>query len=188
MVSARDSQRLEAILAKLPEEDSNLVKEYISTDFLTGVYNRKKYDYDLKLIVHMSERSSKGASFLMVDVDNFKKYNDTHGHKEGDILLKRITECITDSLRDYDALHIYRYGGEEFVILIPDSTTKDGIIIANRLRCNVQEKCEVTVSIGVSHYREISKTIEELEKNADKALYNAKNTGKNRVILYGTFQ
>jgi diguanylate cyclase (GGDEF)-like protein len=98
--------------------------------------------------------------------------------------LRDVTNCIENNLRDYDKTHIYRYGGEEFVVIIPYISNKSALIIGERLRKNVKQTSGVAVSIGISHYRENAKNLQGLIDNADKALYQAKGTGRDRVVVY----
>ena len=98
--------------------------------------------------------------------------------------LRTVTQNIEQSLRNYDKIHIYRYGGEEFVVIMPDTSSNNALTIGERLRKNVKKACDVTVSIGVSHYKELAGNINELITNADKALYEAKRQGKDKVLLY----
>ena len=175
---------LEDILRKLPPEERAFVHGLIDKDPLTGVYNRRKFDRDIELVVAMSDRMNKGTSLLIIDIDHFKKYNDQYGHQKGDQVLKEVTRAIENSLRYYDQIHLYRYGGEEFVVLIPDITPPDSFKIGDRVRENVKEACGVTISIGISHYREISDDMQSLLNNADKALYEAKRKGRDQVVIF----
>ena len=177
---------LEEILLQLRPGDRAFVSSLIERDPLTGVYNRRKFDRDLELIIAMSERTKKGASLLMIDIDHFKKYNDKHGHQRGDQVLREVTRCIEKSLRDYDKTHIYRYGGEEFVVIIPDTSNEHAFDIGDRIRKNVKSASNVSVSVGISHYKETSDNLESLINNADKALYEAKRTGRDRVAVFDT--
>jgi len=127
----------------------------IDKDPLTGAYNRRKFDRDIELVVAMSDRMNSGTSLLFIDIDNFKNYNDQYGHQKGDQALRDVTKAIENSLRYYDQIHIYRYGGEEFVVIIPNITPKDSFRIGDRLREKVKEACGITISIGISHYREL---------------------------------
>jgi diguanylate cyclase (GGDEF)-like protein len=184
MNAVDQTTNLEEILSQLRPGDRALVSSLIERDPLTGAYNRRKFDKDLELILAMSERTKKGASLLMIDIDHFKKYNDQHGHQKGDQVLREVTRCIERSLRDYDKTHIYRYGGEEFVVIIPDTSNRHAFNIGDRIRKNVRTKSSVSVSVGISHYKENSDNLESLIDNADKALYEAKRTGRDRVALY----
>ena len=175
---------LEKILTKLSDKEREFISILIEKDPLTGVYNRRKFDNDIELLISMSDRTTKGCGLLIIDIDNFKDFNDKFGHFEGDQLLRSVTQNIEQSLRNYDKIHIYRYGGEEFVVIIPDTSANDALAIGERLRKNVKKACEVTISIGISHYKELAGNINELITNADKALYEAKRAGKDRVLLY----
>ena len=175
---------LETILEKLEQKEREFISTLIEKDPLTGVYNRRKFDNDIELLISMSDRTTKGCALLILDIDNFKDFNDKYGHFEGDLLLKKVTHNIENSIRNYDKIHIYRYGGEEFVIIIPDTTANEALTIGERLRKKVKEACDVTISVGVSHYKELAGNISELITHADKALYKAKRAGKNKVSLY----
>ena len=175
---------LNTILEKLGQEEREFISTLIEKDPLTGVYNRRKFDNDIELLISMSERRTKGCGLLIIDIDNFKEFNDKYGHFKGDLLLKQVTKNIEKSIRNYDKIHIYRYGGEEFVVIIPDTTSNEALAIGERLRKKVKATCDVTISIGVSHYKELAGNINELITNADKALYEAKRMGKDKVSLY----
>lgn len=175
---------LEEILSRLSPGDRALVSSLIERDPLTGVYNRRKFDRDLELIIAMSERTRKGTSLLMIDIDHFKNYNDEFGHQRGDQVLKEVSRCIENSLRDYDRTHIYRYGGEEFAVIIPDTSNTHAFHIGDRIRKNVKECSSVSVSVGISHYKESSDNPRSLVDDADKALYTAKRTGRDRVAVF----
>ncbi len=168
------------------------IKEMSIKDPLTGVYNRRKLEEDLNHEVSRAKRYNRNFSILMIDVDWFKKYNDTHGHQKGDELLKRIVEILKSCLRASD--RIYRYGGEEFVVLLPETPRERAYVAAERLRKRIeQEKFfgaeksqpegKVTISIGVAGFPDDGKNWEEILRKADSALYRAKEEGRNRVVL-----
>jgi diguanylate cyclase (GGDEF)-like protein len=184
MRSKADSESLELILNKLTSDEAAFISSLIDKDPLTGVYNRRKFDRDIELVISMSERTKKGTSLLILDIDLFKQYNDRYGHQQGDRVLTQLSETIEKSLRHYDRIHVYRYGGEEFVLLIPEISSKDALRIGERLRENIKKACGITVSIGISHYKENSHNLESMIFNADKAMYQAKRTGRNKVVLY----
>jgi diguanylate cyclase (GGDEF)-like protein len=175
---------LEEILMKLDPEERSFLSGLIDKDPLTGVYNRRKFDRDIELLVALYRRSGKGSGLLIIDIDHFKKYKDEHGHQKGDQILKTVSRCIARSLRDYDRIHIYRYGGEEFVVILPDISTEDVTRIGERMRRSVKKTCPVTISVGISHYKEISENLQSLILHADHALYEAKRKGKDRVEVY----
>ena len=129
-------------------------------------------------------------SLAMLDIDNFKAFNDTYGHQAGDAVLKGISQVLKDSVRITDT--VARYGGEEFVILMPETNVDGTEIVAERIRKNVEEtefvyrneKMNVTVSIGLASYpQEGIASEEDILKAADIALYKAKEAGRNRVVM-----
>lgn len=184
MHSDNKTLNLEDILARLNPEEREFVSGLIDKDPLTGAYNRRKFDRDLELVIAMSDRTDIGTSLLMIDIDHFKSYNDEYGHQKGDQVLREVTRCIEKNLRDYDKIHIYRYGGEEFVVIIPNIANQDAFNIGERLRENVKATSSVSVSVGISHYKESSDNLQSLIENADKALYQAKRMGRDRVVVY----
>jgi diguanylate cyclase (GGDEF)-like protein len=175
---------LDLVLKKLSEDEKNFVSTLIDKDPLTGAYNRRKFDQDIALLEAMSKRNERGSSLLIIDIDHFKEYNDKHGHLEGDRVLRAVTAMIEKSLREYDKIHLYRYGGEEFVVIIPGLTAEDAVGIGERVRANVEAGCPVTISIGISQYKTISESLDRLIRDADTALYKAKKTGRNKVVAY----
>src|SRR4030042_7178120 len=175
---------LEGIFKKLDPEERAFLSGLIDKDPLTGVYNRRKVNRDIELVAAMYKRTNQGSALLIIDIDHFKKFNDDNGHQRGDEALRGVTQCIQRSLRDYDKIHIYRYGGEEFMVIILDVSLKDVFHIAERIRKNVMSSCPVTISVGISHYREVSDNLQNLIDHADQALYDAKRKGRNRVEIY----
>ena len=128
-------------------------------------------------------------TLLMIDIDNFKKINDTYGHPAGDAILKEVSKCILSSIRDPDLG--FRYGGEEFAVILPASDIPAGNVVAERMRALIehypfkidQHVLQVTVSIGVASWPASAESIKELISEADKGLYEAKHAGKNRVMV-----
>jgi len=160
------------------------------TDELTGSYNRRKLKEDIKEELERAERYNKNLSVLMIDIDWFKEYNDFHGHQEGDKLLIRLVRKFSYNIRFTDKL--YRYGGEEFVVLLPETTEVQAAEVAEKLRRKVTEKkfegAEksqpnniISVSIGVSSYPKNGSSSGEIIHAADSAMYEAKGSGKNMV-------
>jgi diguanylate cyclase (GGDEF)-like protein len=190
MASLRNSEArpfsLEGIFKKLDPEERAFLTSLIDKDALTGVYNRRKFNRDIELVAAMYKRTNQGSALLIIDIDHFKKFNDENGHQRGDEALRNVTQCIQKSLRDYDKIHIYRYGGEEFMVIILDVPLKDVVHIAERIRKNVMTSCPVTISVGVSHYREVSENLQSLIDHADQALYDAKRKGRNRVEIFSS--
>lgn len=166
------------------------VKKEALTDGLTGLLNRKAFDQ--QIIECVSECSQAGTPmvFMLLDIDFFKKFNDTYGHQVGDQVLRLVARTLTDNVkgRDFAA----RYGGEEFAIILPDTPLSAGLKVAEMLRKSVESKevvnkasnehlGRITLSIGIAEYT-AGEDIPELIERADVALYDAKRAGRNRVI------
>jgi diguanylate cyclase (GGDEF)-like protein len=156
-------------------------------DGLTGLYLRRYFLERLKEEISRSFRNNSECSFLMIDIDNFKNYNDEYGHTAGDIVLKAISRVI---LNFADSGIACRYGGEEFSMLLPDTSKKEAMRIADNIRKAVKKedielrrvKTHVTVSIGVAAFPEDAMVQDELIMKSDERLYKAKREGKDRVI------
>jgi diguanylate cyclase (GGDEF)-like protein len=130
-------------------------------------------------------RVGRSLSCLMVDIDHFKRINDKYGHLNGDVILKKVATCIMESLRPYDIL--FRFGGEEFMLVLPETELSNAFKIGERIRLLVMERTAgeiaVTVSIGVTGSREGESDLNDVINRADEALYHAKNEGRNRVEM-----
>ncbi|WP_231369955.1 diguanylate cyclase [Thioalkalivibrio sp. ALE17] len=156
-----------------------------STDHLTGVANRQHLDAELKRALAYYHRHGGSSALVMFDLDRFKAINDTHGHETGDQVLLETTARVARELRDTDILA--RWGGEEFVVLLPETGRREGTRIAERLRRAIEDEPSptagaVTISLGVTTFR-AGDTPTSVMARADQALYKAKNTGRNRVIV-----
>ena len=210
-----DAGNLTAVVETLrdltDEKQAQVALEQLATrDGLTGLANRRCFDDTLHAEWTRAMRSEQPLSLLMVDVDNFKMYNDVHGHLGGDECLKRIAGAVSSEMRANDL--VARYGGEEFAVILPDQSLKGAAIVAERIRARVERlhlpganaapngpgrpilayadapfplRC-VTVSIGAatalaSHHH----TASELVATADAALYRAKHLGRNRISIPG---
>lgn len=155
-------------------------------DALTGLYNQRHFNDSLEKEISRSNRHKCPLSLIMLDIDNFKKYNDTYGHLEGNKVLKGVSVAIKNSIREIDSA--YRYGGEEFTVILPETIANDAVILAERVRKSIEnqkfshkkEELNVTASFGVTQYQ-IKERIEDFVGKADKNMYNAKDLGKNRV-------
>lgn len=165
--------------------------EHLSvTDGLTGLYNRRHFEYNLEREFLRTKRYPSDLSLAMIDVDHFKEVNDTYGHQFGDYALKKISSIIVDSFRKTDM--IYRYGGEELAVILPETPLDGAVIPLERLRQKISEynfsynnqEAHITVSVGASFNFEGIKSQTELVECADKALYNAKQNGRNKVVAY----
>jgi diguanylate cyclase len=154
-------------------------------DPLTGLFNRRYMEDALERYISLGERSGAATSVLMLDLDNFKRLNDEHGHAKGDAVLRDVAVQIIGGLRPSDVA--CRYGGEEILAILPDCSLDDAAIKAENLRLRIEALSEVhgvpvSVSIGVSTITETAKSAADLVATADKALYAAKTSGKNRVV------
>ncbi|MEO8073911.1 MAG: diguanylate cyclase [Acidobacteriota bacterium] len=156
------------------------------TDALTGLLNRRYLEERLAEEIKRSNREGFPMSFLMIDVDDFKSYNDKFSHPEGDKALKLVAKLFKDTLRGADVAA--RYGGEEFSILLPQTTLDEAKTIAERIRKNVEktkfDMRRVTVSIGIASCSKIICNAQEIISAADKALYRAKSLGRNNVQIF----
>ena len=172
------------------KEQISELTNIVHYDVLTGIYNRRFLDENLKRVIKLISRSGGVLSVLMLDIDYFKKYNDTYGHSQGDICLKSVAEAVAGTLsraEDFAA----RYGGEEFAVVLPHADAKGAQMIAGKIIANIKalniphEKNEaadhVTVSIGITtsdvqHGQDYGDYL----KRADEALYMSKSNGRNR--------
>ena len=188
----REAQE-ELTSVNLALNERNVALETLSaTDPLTGLHNRRRMRDALNAEVARHARHARPFSIMMVDVDYFKKYNDTYGHPEGDGLLKKVGEILSSSLRTND--FAARYGGEEFLVLLPDQDQKGAAEVAERIRQRIAVETEdtvnqrkaVTVSVGVATFPDAGRTANVLLSNADAALYKAKNSGRNCVSIAGS--
>jgi len=171
------------------------VLKHATLDALTGLNNRRQFEIRLKQEYASAIRQKHSLCAMMIDIDFFKKINDTYGHSTGDKVLKTVAKVIQNQLREYDIPS--RYGGEEFCILLPQTRIEEANIVAQRLRLAIEktniESCSekysqnknisVTISIGLAQLKE-PESGEDLYNRADKALYEAKTRGRNRVIVY----
>ncbi|OGF28477.1 hypothetical protein A2331_05060 [Candidatus Falkowbacteria bacterium RIFOXYB2_FULL_34_18] len=172
---------------KLKRENRELEKLSI-TDPLTGAFTRRLLETIFPSELSRAKRTGMPLVPLMVDIDRFKTINDTYGHQAGDKVLRELVKRIKSILREPDK--ICRYGGEEFLIILPDCLS--GKIVAERIRQKIEkeyfdigkEKIPVTISVGYTTFntREDKRNIEEIIEDADNALYKAKHTGRNKVV------
>ena len=163
--------------------------EHLSvTDGLTGLYNRRHFESNIEREFLRVKRYPADLSLAMIDIDHFKKINDNYGHQFGDYVLKEISNIIVASFRKTDM--IYRYGGEEMTVILTETPLENAVIPLERLRERISqypftyngEQINVTVSIGIGYNFEEVKTHEMLIETADKALYKAKQNGRNKVV------
>lgn len=167
------------------------IQELAITDSLTQVFSRRHF---LERFMEETERSRRfnyKFSFLMADIDYFKKCNDQYGHLVGDVILKEVSNIIKESIRQID--FVGRYGGEEFAIVLPETDSAQAIVVAERIRKAIEKRhiraydeiLKVTISIGVSTFPVDAADERLLLERSDKALYEAKVKGRNKVCVYG---
>ncbi|MBI4682604.1 MAG: GGDEF domain-containing protein [Nitrospirae bacterium] len=167
------------------------LREVAIKDGLTNLYNHRHFQDILDKEIPRVERYSHVLSLIMIDIDYFKKFNDTYGHPQGDIVLRSVADVFEKTIRTTDTAA--RYGGEEFAVILPETDIKGAVIIAEKLR-QIVEKLElklgdkivnVTISLGVTNYDPARgrKTKAEIIDAADKALYNSKKTGRNKLSI-----
>ena len=157
-------------------------KDMAILDGLTGVYNHRYFDEVLDWHIAHLRRHPQTLSLFMIDIDNFKRYNDTMGHPQGDRALSDTAQLFAESLRDDD--QVFRYGGEEFTIIMPQTAQKQARIVGDRLIASARVKLPVTISVGLSTFPDNAQTKKELIDRADKAMYQAKALGKNRLCTF----
>lgn len=166
------------------------LKKEATKDYLTGLNNLRQFNDSFKNVSNLTIRKGEELSILLIDVDFFKSINDTYGHDAGDIILKGIAKIFIDTCRDYDI--ISRMGGEEFSILLLNCSKFKAFKIAERIRKKAEntdfyisdnKAIKITISVGISSYPELTNKIDNLLKDADTALYEAKNSGRNKVVI-----
>ena len=192
----------QTIIPKVNEENKN-IESFVSISFdvtakkelekmatidkLTNIYNRRMLDDFLRLEIEKANRHDENLSLIIVDIDYFKKVNDTFGHLAGDKLLSQISKIILENLRASDIFG--RYGGEEFLIICTQTTKDNAFVLAEKLRVlikefNFEQIGYKTISLGISDFQK-GDTTETLFKKADSALYEAKNSGRDKSVIYG---
>jgi diguanylate cyclase (GGDEF)-like protein len=169
------------------------LQELSITDSLTQTLSRRYFLERFEDEIRRCQDFNLKFSFLMVDIDHFKKCNDSYGHLVGDAVIKEIARTIKQNIRQIDLLG--RYGGEEFSVLLTETDRQGAFFAAERIRKNIEEnqieaydeRLALTVSIGISCFPEDAKTSQGLIDKSDCALYHAKQTGRNRICSYGRF-
>jgi diguanylate cyclase (GGDEF)-like protein len=156
------------------------------TDSLTGCFNRRSFEMQLERDLHMATRMRLPLSLILLDLDNFKRVNDTYGHEVGDVALRLLADGLRDELRSVDTAA--RYGGEEFAVILPQAGIDGALIVAERLRQRIE--CmevpgvgHVTASLGIATFPQHASSRDTLVVAADRALYNAKNAGRNCICV-----
>ena len=190
--SGQLQQKLEASNEQINELNKNLndVKTEARTDQLTGIGNRKQFDETLKTQINQSQKNGSDLCVLIGDIDHFKKFNDTYGHLTGDRVLRLVAFSVNDVVKKPN--EVSRYGGEEFAVILPKTDLKLSLEIANKARTGVEgrklikkstgeDMGTITMSFGAAKYQN-GETTADLISRADKALYLAKESGRNCVM------
>ena len=156
-------------------------------DALTGVYNRRYYEEIIQNEINRARRRKGVISLCVLDIDNFKYFNDTYGHVEGDNVLKSAASIVKKNLRREDI--VCRYGGEEFVVIMPDSNSENSYIVMHRIKEELKKENfhgeSVSFSCGIPEYPKDTESKDELFIKADKAMYLSKANGKDQICIYG---
>ena len=183
---------------RFQRQDINLLSEVFekeryekaaTVDPLTGALYRRKYTELSAMLIAQCQRYHHPLSMMMLDIDFFKAINDTYGHAKGDVVLQKLVQTCQKTIRDTDIL--VRFGGEEFLILTPETKPSEAVKLAERIRNDISDlriphdegTISLTVSIGVANWHK-DLSASDLEHMADNALYEAKNTGRNRVVQF----
>ncbi|MDR7857303.1 diguanylate cyclase [Tissierella sp.] len=170
--------------------DNNKLKLMATTDKLTGTFTRKYYESRFDQLLIDMKAINGNFSVLMLDIDRFKNINDTYGHRKGDDVLAAIGNVLKSTVRSTDI--VARYGGEEFTVLLKNTLEEESKIIAEKIRKNIENikiqgiEQQITVSMGISLYPQHSQFKEDLTEKVDQALYYAKETGRNKVVLWNS--
>ena len=183
----RLARAINQMAEKLAQSQQALI-EIATLDGLTGIYNRREFNRFLTIEVEKSRRDSSPVSMVMVDIDHFKSINDTYGHQAGDDALRWVSAILRQEIRPGDIAS--RYGGEEFALILPNTQAEEAAVVAERIRARMEREevpiqnhppISVTASLGCATFPYIGDSEELLMNAADKALYRAKETGRNRV-------
>ena len=188
-VRLREEKSKAEVLAHELEKSNRKLSEISFEDSLTGLYNRRYLFEYIDKEVSRAERYGRHFSILLFDIDYFKRVNDSHGHHAGDLVLRRVSEILKRIKRETDIA--VRYGGDEFVVVLPETDLKQSLIFAERLRDTIERTdtsvvghtIRITISVGITTYipGKTGTAHECLMDVADKALYDAKKSGRNRV-------
>nr|WP_321241592.1 GGDEF domain-containing protein [uncultured Tolumonas sp.] len=189
-INRENEIKLQKYADELAELNDKLTKLSI-TDALTGALNRRQFDVQMEHELQRSQRFGKTFSLVMFDIDHFKQFNDNYGHQAGDQVLINISQFVKTEIRQTDRL--YRYGGEEFTIILPETDIRNASFLTEKLRKQIAQTNmdyqgnslpRITASFGVASYSQQIQEPAHLIHAADKALYHAKNSGRNCVKLF----
>lgn len=182
----RDKLYQELIKAKeLLEKQSLELIELATIDSLTGLLNRRELNNRVQPMLSQANRTESSVATIIIDIDFFKNVNDTHGHVFGDEVLQHISQILLNNRREHDI--IARFGGEEFVLVLPNITTNNAFKVAETLRLQIENSevkgIKITVSMGISMNKNGNNDFDSLFKLADAALYQAKEKGRNMTVI-----
>lgn len=174
-------------LRLLPERDLDCLLLFVNEDGLTGVYNHRYFQEQLRREIRRAQRYKRHLALLLLDLDRFKLFNDRLGHRQGDQLLKDVADFFQNAKRESDT--VARYGGDEFAVILPETDRGSALVLAQRLRAEFEAKgfgdpthgLHVTISLGVAAFPQEAREAEDLIEKADQALYRAKRAGRNCV-------
>jgi len=191
MITHRDITNILKEKFETLEISHNSLKEKMKNDFLTGVYNRGYMDEELNYYIEAANKTGVTFTLLLIDIDNFKHINDTFGHLCGDMILRGVSKVLVEKSKNVSI--VGRYGGDEFMIIVPFSDYNSSAYMAERLRMALEQKSHyyddremrITASIGLVEWSQDITNKEEIVRLADNCLYEAKRTGKNRVSVCG---
>lgn len=187
LLTSEQTLKQQLVEIQIPQDK---LQEQAVRDPLTGLYNRRFLDSIVGRELARCEREGLPLALMMIDVDHFKKVNDTYGHPGGDVVLKKLATLLLEKVRAIDVA--CRYGGEEFLLLLPNMAAESALVRAEQCRQAFADegvlwdalRIQVTMSIGIACYPQHGDTLPELTRCADLALYRAKQEGRNRVVLY----
>jgi diguanylate cyclase (GGDEF)-like protein len=194
LVTVADGEKIQTLINEVQR-----YRELSLTDYLTGLFNKRYFQTRIVEEVTRARRSSYELSLIFCDIDYFKRINDRFGHQTGDEVLRTTAQILRGGIDELNIISrlrksdiIARYGGEEFVIILPETGGQGAAIAAERLRREIEtytfkldgEDVHMTMSFGVAELLPIDKDHTEIIKNADYAMYKAKNSGRNRVVIY----
>lgn len=171
-------------------EVSETLKKEATHDGLTGIHNHKYFKEYFEIEVNRVKRYGGQLTLIMFDIDHFKNFNDQHGHQIGDFVLSRLSKFVLSNIRSVDT--VCRYGGEEFALILPSTGLEGAEILAERIRNNIEQETfesnnielKITCSFGITCWSSQKDTVESLIKNADEALYQSKEAGRNIVTVF----